>query len=206
MMKRLALLLVAILLMNLTAACAETVPESDAPRILVAFFSRTGENYNVGFIEKGNTHIISEMIAEETGGHLFEIRTVVPYPDDYEETKTIATREYNEGARPELAESVENFEDYDVIFLGYPIWWGGVPMAMHTFMESYDFSGKTVIPFNTHEGSGTAGTVGDIREALPDAEVLDGLPIQGRVAQEQQDRARETVHNWLAQLGMAAKE
>ena len=205
-MKHLALLLVAILLMNLTAACAETAPESGAPRILVAFFSRTGENYNVGFIEKGNTHIIAEMIAEETGGDLFEIKTVVPYPDDYEDTKTIATREYNEGARPELTESIETFEDYDVIFLGYPIWWGGMPMAMYTFMESYDFTGKTVIPFNTHEGSGTAGTVTDIREALPDAEVLDGLPIQGRDAQEQQDRARETVHNWLVELGMIAGE
>lgn len=89
-------------------------------KILVTYFSRTGENYSVGYIEKGNTHIIADMIAEQTGSDTFEISTVTPYPDDYDECTDIAQQEQNENARPELAESLDNLEDYDVIFIGYP--------------------------------------------------------------------------------------
>lgn len=101
---------------------AQQTEDSDGSgtTILVAYFSRTGENYNVGYIEKGNTHIVADMIAEQGGADIFEISTVTPYPDDYDECTEIARQEQSESARPELAASVENMEDYDVIFRGYP--------------------------------------------------------------------------------------
>lgn len=170
-------------------------------KILVTYFSRTGENHSVGYIEKGNTHIIADMIAEQTGGDTFEISTVTPYPDDYDECTDIAQQEQKENARPELAESLDNLEDYDVIFIGYPIWWGDMPMAVYTFLESYDFSGKTIVPFCTHEGSGLSSTQESIAAICPDAEILDGLAIRGSVAQNSQDEANEAVTEWLRQMG-----
>ena len=176
-------------------------PEEQGSRILVAYFSRTGENYNVGYIEKGNTHIIADMIAEQIDGDTFEISTVTPYPEDYDECTDIAQQERNENARPELAESLDNLDDYDVIFIGYPIWWGDMPMAVYTFLESYDFAGKTIVPFCTHEGSGLGTTAGNIAAVCPDAEILDGLSIRGSVAQNSQEEAAEAVADWLGQTG-----
>lgn len=176
-------------------------PEEPGSRILVAYFSRTGENYNVGYIEKGNTHIIADMIAEQTDGDTFEISTITPYPDDYDECTDIAQQERNDNARPELAESLDNMDDYDVIFIGYPIWWGDMPMAVYTFLESYDFAGKTIVPFCTHEGSGLGTTAGNIAATSPDAEILDGLSIRGSVAQNSQEEAAEAVAEWLRQAG-----
>lgn len=175
--------------------------EKTESRILVTYFSRTGENYSVGYIEKGNTHIIADMIAEQTGGDTFEISTVTPYPDDYDECTDIAQQERNENARPELAESLDNLDDYDVIFIGYPIWWSDMPMAVYTFLESYDFAGKTIVPFCTHEGSGLSSTEESIAAACPDAEILDGLSIRGSVAQNSQEEAAEAVAEWLRQTG-----
>lgn len=170
-------------------------------KILIAFFSRADENYNVGFIEKGNTQILAEMISEQTGGTLFHIQTVTPYPEDYEECTDIAQQEKKSNARPELMKNVQNMDDYDVIFLGYPNWWGDMPMAVYTFLESHDFSGKTIVPFNTHEGSGLSGTVQSISDTCPGAKVLDGLSIRGKTAQESQEEAKRTVIDWLRKQG-----
>lgn len=169
----------------------------DDTKILIAYFSHTGENYGVGNIEKGNTHIVADMIAEQTGGITFEISTITPYPDAYDDCIEIAKQEQEENARPELAASVENMEDYDVIFLGYPIWWSDMPMAVYTFLESYDFSGKTIVPFCTHEGSGLSSTENSISETCPDSEVLAGFSIKGSVAQNSQDEAKAAVTDWL---------
>ena len=116
--------------------------DTDAERnskVLVAFFSRADENYDVGYIEKGNTHIIADMIAEEVGADSFEIVRVTPYPEEYKACTDEAKEEQNANARPELAARVDNFGDYDTIFLGYPIWSGDMPMPVYTFLESYDF-------------------------------------------------------------------
>ena len=102
---------------------AETNAPVAANNILIAYFSRAGENYSVGYIEKGNTEIVAEMIAEQTGGTLFQIQPVTPYPEGYEDTKVIATRENESNARPAIANKVENMESYDTIFIGYPIWY-----------------------------------------------------------------------------------
>ena len=165
--------------------------------ILIVYFSHTGENYSVGVIEKGNTHIIADMIAEETGADMFEIQPVNPYPDTYDECTDVAKQEQNDNARPEIVGNVDNMEQYDTVFLGYPIWWGDLPMAVYTFLETYDFSGKTIIPFCTHEGSGLSGTARSIEGACPGVTVLDGLAIRGSVAQNQQDEAKSDVAAWL---------
>ena len=174
---------------------------SGGTNILVAYFSRAGENYNVGTIEKGNTQIIAEYIADEVGADSFHIETVTPYPDDYKECCDVAQRELNDKARPEIGDVVDNMEQYDIVVLGYPIWWGDMPMAVYTFMESYDFSDKVVIPFNTHEGSGESGTYYSIQSNLPNAQVLDGMAIQGKTAQTFNSDTQQAVRDWLDGLG-----
>ena len=136
----------------------ETQTDSDGKNILVAYFSRADENYNVGTIDVGNTQIVAEYIASEVGADSFHIETVTPYPADYDDCCDVAKQELADKARPEIQGGIDNMEQYDIVFLGYPIWWGDMPMAVYTFMDSYDFSDKVVIPFNTHEGSGESGT------------------------------------------------
>lgn len=116
--------------------------DTSETKILVAYFSRNGENYGVGEIEKGNTDIIAEMTSEETGADLFQIEIVNPYPTSYDECTEVAKQEQVSGARLELANSLRNLNDYDLIFLGYPIWWGDMPMLVYTFLESYNLAKK----------------------------------------------------------------
>lgn len=206
-------LFVVILLLALLIPSA--LAEEAAPRILVVFLSRAGENYNVGvtregsasaayagYIDKGNTAMMAAVIAELTGGDLFEIQTVTPYPEDYASMLRVAQEEIDTDARPALAAQVENMADYDVVFIGYPIWHGRMPQAIHTFIESHDLTGKTVIPFNTHEGSGQSGTQQVIEAALPGSTVLQGLAIQGKVAQEDPERTRALIEPWLEGMYM----
>ena len=170
---------------------------------LVVFFSHTGENYNVGYIEKGNTHIIAYMIADATGADCFEIIPEKGYPkDNYNECIEIAKRELQQNARPAVKDDIA-IEDYDVIFIGYPQWWGEPPMCVYTFIEKHDWTGKTVIPFVTHEGSGMGGTDRKIANACKGADVAvgKGLAVQGKVAQENQTSAQKSVNNWLDRLG-----
>lgn len=184
-----------------TQAESETPTDSDGKNILVAYFSRADENYNVDTIEKGNTQIIAEYIASEVGADSFHIETVTPYPADYDDCCDVAKQELADKARPEIQDGVENMEQYDIVFLGYPIWWGDMPMAVYTFMDSYDFSDKVVIPFNTHEGSGESGTYSAIGSYLPNAQVLDGMAIQGQTAQEFNSDTQQSVRDWLDGLG-----
>lgn len=166
---------------------------------LVVYFSRTGEQYGVGVIDKGNTAIVAEMIVAETGAESFEI---VPktdnYPTTYDALTDYAKDEQNNNDRPEIKDAVENFDTYDTIYLGYPIWWGDLPMICYTFLESYDFSGKTIVPFCTHAGSGDAGTQSKIQSAVPDAEVKEVLAVKGTDAQNNQDSVKATVSEWLS--------
>lgn len=184
-----------------TAVTETAVESTTGSNILVAVFSRTGENYQVGVIEKGNTMIVAEMVQEGTGADLFEIAPETPYPDAYDEMLDVATEEQSTDARPVIKDALESIDSYDTIFIGYPIWWGDMPNIVKTFLESYDFSGKTVIPFSTHAGSGFAGTGSTIQSMLPGATVMDGFSISGQTAQNNQDSARETVTDWLTENG-----
>ena len=185
-----------------TSKAANEKPEehtSDSTNILVAYFSRADENYSVGTIEVGNTQILGEYIASEVGADSFHIETVTPYPANYKECCDVAKKELNDKARPEITGSV-NIEQYDIVFLGYPIWWGDMPMAVYTFMESYDWSDKVVIPFCTHEGSGLSGTDSSI-ESVTGAQVLTAIDMRGSTAQELNDDTKQTVRTWLNNLG-----
>ena len=163
--------------------------------ILIAYYSRKGQNYVNGSIKnlaKGNTEIVAEMVQKAVGGDLFEIDTVKNYPKDYTKCTVVAKEELREKQRPELKEYLSGIEKYDTIFLGYPCWWGTMPMACYTFLEHYDFTGKKIIPFCTHEGSGMGGSVKEIKKTVPGANVADGLPIHGA---DSANSAAE-VENW----------
>lgn len=169
-------------------------------KILVVYFSRTGENYNVGNVEVGNTAMVASYIKDYLKADSFEIIPVNKYPDKYQECLNQATKEKNENARPEIQNKITNFDQYDTIFVGYPIWWGDLPMIMHTFFESYDFNGKKVIPFNTHEGSGDAGTYSTVQKDLPKANVTtNGLALDGKTARS--DDGKQQTIDWLKGLG-----
>ena len=201
MMKKALALLTAIALILSLAACnssktAEAIEVSG--KSLVVYFSRTGEQDKVGVIEKGNTKIVSEMIAEQVGADTFEI---VPkndnYPMTFDALCDVAKEEQNNNARPEIKDIVKDFDSYDTIFLGYPIWWADLPMICYTFLESYDFNGKTIVPFCTHEGSEDANTQKKIQSAVPNATVKEVLAIRGQDAQNNQDEVKKQIEDWL---------
>ena len=149
---------------------------------LVAFYSRADENYFGGsmkYITVGNTETAAKMIAELTGADLFKIEQKVPYAADYSTCIDQAKKDLRAGARPELVSLPEDIDRYDEIYLGYPNYWGTMPMAVYTFLEAFDFSGKKIHPFCTHEGSGLAGTEKDIAKAASGADVTEGIAIRG---------------------------
>ena len=147
----------------------------------------------------GNTGVVADMIAQATGADLFSIRTVEQYPDTYDATIDQGQQEQSDGARPELATHLENLDSYDTIFLGFPNWWGDMPMAVYSFLDEVDLSGKTVIPFVTSGGSGFSNTISTIQEMEPQATVQEGLSIGASSA----TGAQQQVESWLSELGLA---
>lgn len=163
---------------------------------LIAYFSRSGQNYVSGTIKPlkiGNTEVVAKMIQRRTGAELFKLVPQVSYSDDYNECIEQAKDDQKRGARPELASYPDCFAQYDTIYLGYPNYWGTMPMCMFTFLEHFDFSGKTIRPFCTHEGSGLGNSIRDIKNTCPGAKVEAGLAICGAKA----DRAETEVARWL---------
>ena len=188
-----------------TDTAAEEAPQETANAAsdtLVLYFSRTGEQYVVGVIDKGNTAIVAEMIAEQTGADLFEVLPADDhYPMTYDALTDVAKQEQNEKARPEYSGTLPDLSKYSTIFIGSPVWWGDWPMIMYTVFENNDFSGKTLIPFSTHEGSGLSGFDKKLASACPDSTIGKGLAIEGNDAQNNQDKTRESVSAWLTVLG-----
>lgn len=169
-------------------------------KALVVYFSRAGENYNVGTVQKGSTEILAEMIAKETGADLFKIEPVKPYPVNYNDTVRIARDEKRDNARPKIKNKVNNLKDYDVIFLGYPIWHGDLPMAFYTFFDENNLSGKTIVIFSTHEGSGLAGTDDNIANYTKGKVVKETLSIRGKRVQDSKDKVETDVKKWIKTL------
>lgn len=164
--------------------------------ILIAYYSRRGQNYVGGTIKDlpmGNTEVVAQKIERLTGGDMYRIDTVKKYPSDYTACTEVAQRELRENARPKLVDKVDDMEQYDLVFLGYPNWWGTMPMAVYTFLESYDFTGKTVVPFCTHEGSGMGHSIADIRRLAPGAKVFDGVAIRGSNVARSDEEVRKLV-------------
>lgn len=166
---------------------AQEPPAKGTSRILVAYFSHSG-----------NTRAVAKMVQEQTGGDLFEIVTEKSYPQDYDAVVAVAKKEKAEKARPVLKKHLQNKPNYDVIFIGFPNWWGTFPMAVAAFLEENDFAGKTLIPFCTHEGSYMGSSEKDLAEMEPQAEILQGLPVRGRSAK----KAKDDVADWLKKLGV----
>jgi len=165
-------------------------------KILVAYYSRADENYVSGelkYLPVGNTEKAARMIAQMTGGDLFEIRQTVPYSAVYNECIAEAQRDQQTDARPQLTALPQGIGDYDTVYLGYPNYWGTMPMAVFTFLEQCGLSDKVIRPFCTHEGSGMGRSEADIRRLCPDAEVRPGLALHGSSI----DRAEEAVRRWM---------
>ena len=167
--------------------------------ILIAFYSRAGENYFGGAYRRiavGNTEKAAQMLSALTGGALLKIEQAQPYSDDYKTCVAQAKRDWQTGARPELLHLPENLDTYDEIYLGYPNYCGTMPMAVYTFLEHYDLTGKTIHPFCTHEGSDLSHTVQDIQKTAPGAKVTKGLAIHGSSV----DGAKATLENWVREV------
>ena len=169
---------------------------------LIAYFSHKDENYNVGFISEGNTAKVAKLlqkVLEEKGTNadLFEIVPQEKYPADYNQCIAKAKAEMNAKARPAITDTCSAL-DYDTIYLGYPNWWGDLPMCVYTFLEQCgDLSGKKIIPFCTHEGSGLGMTEAKLKKAVPGANVASGLAVQGIVAQQDEKRTRKLIEGWI---------
>ena len=147
----------------------------------------------------GNLEYMADVLQQTVGGDLFRIETVEEYPLDHDPLVDQAAVEQDEEARPELSVQIENPDQYDTILLGYPNWWGDMPMPLYTFLEEYDFSGKTIIPFTAHGGSGFSDTVSTISELQPSAEVSsEGLSISRNAVADAEDE----ISSWAAGLGL----
>lgn len=187
---------------------AENTENTGESKVLVAYFT-AGENSDVDVVSsasvttvdgeaKGRLRAVADMIQAQTGGTLFSIQTSVDYPGDGGALIDYAAEEQEEDARPELTSHIENPDDYDVIFVGYPTWWYDMPQALYSFFDEYDFSGKTIIPFNVHNGSRFSGIIETIQDLEPDAEVItDGFTVSERDVAG----AAGDVADWLGGLG-----
>lgn len=162
--------------------------EASGNKVLIVYFSRTG-----------NTREVAGQIHKRIGGDMLELKTAHSYPAAYRATTEQAKREQEEHFRPTLTADVASVGPYDVIFIGYPNWWGTMPMALFTFLEKHDFAGKTLVPFCTHEGSALGRGPRDMAGLCPNAKILDGLAIRGSHASE----AQEDVDQWLRRIGLS---
>ena len=170
-------------------------------KILVAYYSHIGENISVGTIIKGNTEIIAEMIAEKTGATLLHVIPEKEYPRTYDECLNAAKKDLVESTRPAIKPVDVNPEEFDEIYIGYPVWLNDMPMPMYTFLEKYNLKGKLVHPFVTHEGSGLSA-IAKLKKAATGAVVTKGLSIYGHIAQNNRKKAQKDVDKWLKFLGV----
>ena len=181
-----------------------TVEDTSANKnILMVYFSRAGENWQVGTIDKGNTAEIADYILENVDADVFEIKATDPYPVSYNETLTRVNRERDNNERPSFEGKIENLDQYDAVFIGYPIWYGGLPMIMYTFLEEYNLGDKMIIPFSTHGGSGWGSTKSELKTLIPNGSFVDGYSIAGTEARK--DTTKEAVKKWLEGIELPKK-
>jgi flavodoxin len=166
---------------------------------LIAYYSRADENYVSGTLKMlpvGNTEVVAGIIKEFTGADIFKIEQVKPYSKGYNDCTEEAKADRQSNARPELKAYPDSIDEYDVIYLGFPNYWSTMPMAVFTFLEHFDFGGKIIKPFCTHEGSGMGSSIADLKKLCPTATVEDGLTIYG----SRVNRAKEDIERWINQL------
>ena len=216
MKKLLTMLLAGALVLSLAACGGETAPEeteeetaqpttepeepaAEAEDAEDAAPEEDGGTLIAYFSWSGNTEQVAQLIQEATGGDLFEITPAVPYTDDYDELLDIARQEQSDSARPELAAQVENWGRYDTVFVGYPNWWSDAPMAVYTFLESYDWTGKTLVPFNTSASGGFGRSLDNLAGSAAGATFLEGISFTERTLED----AQSEVPAWLDGLGLS---
>lgn len=171
---------------------------------LIAFFSRSGGNYVNGSVKNlfvGNTEIVARLLQKLTGAELFKIEPVTPYSGDYYVCINQARRDLQKDSRPELNARLEKLDDFQIIYLGYPIYWETMPVAVFSFLEQFCWAGKTILPFCTHEGSVKGRSEADLRRTCPDAIILEGLAIRGADAR----LAVPAISEWLNKLNNETK-
>lgn len=177
--------LISLVLIHANAAQAT---ETRRPNILIVYFSHSG-----------NTRMLAEMIQHKTQADILELKTAHTYPDTYRATTDQARQELNTGFRPQLVNENKDLKSYDVVCIGFPIWWGTMPTALFSFLESHDLSGKTIAPFCTHGGSGLGHSTQDLARLCPKSKISEGLAVRGRNA----DHAGQEVDTWLRAIGLA---
>lgn len=165
----------------------ETPNLTSSDNVLIAYFSWSG-----------NTETLANMIHEKVGGELYEITTVTPYTDDYDDLLDQAQQEQRDDTRPEIANHIDNFEKYEVVFVGYPNWWSDTPMAILSFLEQYNFTGKTVVPFCTHGSGGFGSSIKSITDSASKANILDGFEVSGSSVES----ANDDVIKWIDGLNL----
>ena len=189
-----SILTAALLLISMSAFAQKS-------KAIVIFFSHAGENYSVGNIKVGNTKIVADYISEITGADQFEVVAVKSYDMPYNKLIDVAKKEQQAGEKPAFKGKIDNLADYDIVFVGTPIWWGTFPQVMFTFFDTYDLSGKKVYPFSTHEGSGLGSIVRDLRRIYPKADIQKGFSIYGHQVRTGKDK----VIKWLSGIGFPSK-
>lgn len=167
---------------------------------LIAYFSRAGENYcggDVISIEKGNTEIVANKISMLTGGEVFKIEQTVPYSSQYDICIEESKEDKAKNVRPEIVNCLKSIDNYEVIYLGYPNYWGSLPMCVFTFLEKFDFTGKTIRPFCTHEGSGFGNSIEELTAVCKGAKVEKGLAVTGSEARKHDEEIKQWVDESL---------
>lgn len=191
----------------------ETEANKDGKKSLVIYFSvpetddpnkkMTTEEENSAIVVDGkvlgNTEYAAKLIAENTGAEIYRIEPKTPYTTNHSDLVSQAKEEQNKNARPEIKSKISNFDDFDIIYVGFPIWWSDMPQILYTFFELYDFNGKTVIPFSTHGGSGLAGTVSTIKNKLTGADVESNAFT---ISRNNMEDAPEEIKSWLKEINM----
>lgn len=206
---------------GLITACSEDEPDNNGGntdieevvpgtnhKILIAYFSEplldgidavtSASRVIVDGDLYGSVQYVATVIGKATGGDMVRIQTAQPYPGNFDDLADQADNERQNDIHPALATEIDNFDNYDVVFVGYPIWWYQMPMAMYSFFDKFDCNGKTLIPFSTHGGSGWSGTLEDIRGLVPDATMVDGYSI----SRNSTVTSRDGILNWLQEIGM----
>jgi len=168
----------------------------DQSKTIIIFFSRAGENYEVGTVDVGNTEMIVNYLKEATNiTAIYKIIPETPYPESYDETLKLANQEKSSNSRPKIKDPLTDISKFDTILLGYPIWHSNLPNIVINQLELLDFEGKTIYPFNTHGGSGKGNSISDIKNAAPKANVKDGFPLKGSYARK--TKSHEDIKKWL---------
>lgn len=166
-------------------------------KVLIVYFSHAGENYSVGNIEVGNTKLVADEIQKVTNGDEFEIVADKSYDMPYDDLTKLAKKELESGELPSFKGGVDNIGQYDIVFIGGPVWWGTYPQVMFSFFKKYDLTGKTLIPFTTHEGSGLGSVVEDLKEIYPNAKYGEAFSVYGHEVRKDMNN----VNQWLKRLG-----